>query len=156
MITTPHRRSSSGPVMGRLMGRRALLCAAGAAVAAAMSRPVQAAGFPRAPDWQRQPLWLMMVTSPACHHCAAWKAEIGPGYAASPEGRVAPIFEVDLRGPYPDGLALDRRPWITPSFLLLRNGAELGRIEGYVGQRHFHPVLNDLLTGTGQIRPGGA
>ncbi|MFN3275144.1 MAG: hypothetical protein ACK41U_10765 [Paracoccus sp. (in: a-proteobacteria)] len=150
------RDRRSGPVIDR----RALLC--GAVAAAVMTsvvaggRPAQAAGFAQAPDWSRQPLWLMMVTSPACHHCAAWKAEIGPGYAASPEGRVAPIFEVDLRGPYPDGLALDRRPWITPSFLLLRNGAELGRIEGYVGKRHFHPVLNSLLTGTGQIRPGGA
>lgn len=152
MITLPDRRSPTGPIMGR----RALLCAAGAAVAVTMVAPARAAEFPQAPDWQGQPLWLMMVTSPACHYCAAWKAEIGPGYAASAEGRVAPIFEVDLRGPYPDGLALDRRPWITPSFILLQNGAELGRIEGYVGKHHFHPVLNGLLTETGQIRPDGA
>jgi hypothetical protein len=92
---------------------------------------------------------LMMVTARHCAYCAAWKREIGPGYAASPAGRAAPIFEVDLDGPYPDGLALDRRPWITPSFILLRNGVELGRIEGYVGQRYFYPVLDDLLRKAG-------
>lgn len=100
-------------------------------------------------DWDRQPVQLMMVTARHCAYCAAWKAEIGPGYAASLAGRIAPIFEVDLDGPYPDGLALDRKPWITPSFILLRNGAELGRIEGYVGQRHFHPVLEALLREAG-------
>ena len=33
-----------------------------------------------------------------------------------------------LKGPYPDGLALDRRPWLTPSFILLRGGQEVARV----------------------------
>lgn len=161
LIHGPVCGAIDGRADGPVMGRRALLAGIAACVmagpaSAGGSAEDGAAGFAQAPDWQRQPLWLMMVTSPACHYCAAWKAEIGPGYAASAAGRIAPIFEVDLRGPYPDGLALDRRPWITPSFLLLHKGAELGRIEGYVGQNHFHPVLNSLLNRTGQFRPAPA
>ncbi|MFN3525174.1 MAG: SoxS protein [Paracoccus sp. (in: a-proteobacteria)] len=142
-------------ILGPVIARRSLLCGLAAMPLAGMPGQGRAATFPNAPDWRAAPVWLMMVTSPACHHCAAWKAEIGPGYAASVEGRIAPIFEVDLRGPYPDGLALDRRPWITPSFLLLRHGAELGRIEGYVGKRHFHPVLNSLLVEAGLAPANG-
>lgn len=111
--------------------------------------PLVRAGTAAPLDWDRRPVQLMMVTAPHCAYCAAWKAEIGPGYAASAAGRVAPIFEVDLDGPYPDGLLLDRKPWITPSFILLERGAERGRIEGYVGPRHFHPVLEALLREAG-------
>ena len=91
----------------------------------------------------------MMVESPACHHCRAWHAQIGPGYAASAAGRAAPILHVDVDGPYPDGLALARRPWITPTFVLLSDGSEAGRIEGYVGQRYFYPVLEEMMRGAG-------
>ena len=92
---------------------------------------------------------LMMVESPACHHCRAWHAQIGPGYAASAAGRAAPILHVDVDGPFPDGLALARRPWITPTFVLLSDGSEAGRIEGYVGQRYFYPVLEEMMRGAG-------
>ncbi|RJE80714.1 SoxS protein [Paracoccus sp. JM45] len=91
----------------------------------------------------------MMITEPACLFCRAWRAEIGPGFAASPIGRAAPLFEVDLNGPYPDGLALARRPRLTPSFILLHKGTEVGRIEGYVGQQHFYPALEQMMSQAG-------
>ncbi|WP_265499343.1 thioredoxin domain-containing protein [Paracoccus beibuensis] len=100
-------------------------------------------------DWSAQPLQLMMVSSPYCHFCRAWRAEIAPGYAASPAGRVAPLFDVDVDGPFPDGLALDRRPRITPSFILLDRGTEIGRVEGYVGKHYFHPVLEEMMQRAG-------
>lgn len=114
----------------------------------------QTAGAQGMRDWAAQPWQVMMVGSPACQHCRAWHAEIGPGYGASRAGRAAPLFHVDLQGPYPDGLALDRRPWITPTFVLLRRGVETGRVEGYVGARHFHPVLEDVMRASGLALPG--
>ncbi|MDO5647185.1 SoxS protein [Paracoccus sp. (in: a-proteobacteria)] len=103
----------------------------------------------RATDPRAQPVQLMMVTSRGCYYCAQWEQQIGPGYAASPAGRIAPLFRVDRDGPFPDGLALDRRPWITPTFILLKSGLELSRIEGYVGQNHFYPVLNNVIAQAG-------
>ncbi len=90
-------------------------------------------------------LRLMMVRRPGCVYCAQWDREIGPVYASRPEGRAAPLFMVDVDGPYPDGLALDRRPWLTPSFILLRDGQEVARFEGYPGAERFFEVLRVML-----------
>lgn len=122
--------------------RRGLLALLPAAICIA---PVgMAAAWPR-----RGPFRLLMVTSRGCHHCRAWRDQIGPGFAASPAGRAAPLTEVDIDGPWPDGLALDRRPRLTPSFLLLEGATEIGRVEGYVGARHFHPVLTRMMLDAG-------
>lgn len=129
--------------MSKLSRRTAL------AVVAAMALPRSVMAATGTPDWNAQPLRLMMVTEPACQFCRAWRAEIGPGFATSATGRAAPLFEVDLNGPYPDGLALARRPRLTPSFILLHKGAEVGRIEGYVGQQHFYPVLEQMMAQAG-------
>lgn len=133
--------------MSHILTRRRLMLSA----ACALLPLVATAEEPR--DWSAAPWQLMMVGSPACHFCRAWEAEIGPGYAASPAGRAAPLFHVDVDGPYPDGLALARRPWITPTFVLLRDGSEVGRVEGYVGKRHFHPVLGQVMRDAG-LDPG--
>lgn len=122
---------------------------------AVLAVPFAAHAAPFRPDWQARPLQLMMVTSPACHFCRLWREEIGPGYPGSAAGRLAPIFEVDVAGPFPDGLALDRRPRLTPSFILLERGIEIGRVEGYVGRRHFYPVLGEVMARAGLILPEG-
>ncbi|MDO5611650.1 MAG: SoxS protein [Paracoccus sp. (in: a-proteobacteria)] len=115
-------------------------------VAAGLTVPAQAADSAHRIDWTAAPMRLMLVERPGCQWCAAWRAEIGPGYAASPQGRAAPLLAVDLDGPFPDGLALDRRAWLTPTFILLHRGQELGRIEGYPGAQHFYPALTGLLS----------
>ncbi|MBK4214664.1 SoxS protein [Paracoccus caeni] len=89
----------------------------------------------------------MMFERKGCLYCLAWKRQIGPGYAESAAGRVAPLVVVDMDGPYPDGLALARRPVVTPTFVLMRNGMELGRIEGYSRPDAFYPALETLLAG---------
>lgn len=102
-----------------------------------------------APDWQAQPLRLMFVERAGCIYCARWDAEIGPGFARSDEGRAAPLLRVDIDGPWPDGIVLDSRPAITPTFILLQRGIELGRVEGYVGADYFYPVLIDMMQDAG-------
>ncbi len=134
----------------RVASRRMVL---GGLAALALFLPADAA--PLRPDWKVRPLQMMMVTSPACHFCRLWREEIGPDYAASAAGRMAPIFEVDVAGPFPDGLALDRRPRLTPSFILLDRGTEIGRVEGYVGKRHFYPVLEEMMQRAGLDLPQG-
>lgn len=88
---------------------------------------------------------LIMVDSPTCGYCARWRKEILPGYAANPTGRKLPLTIVPLDGPWPDGLALARAPYITPTFLLIENRAEIARIEGYPGVRHFWPTVDEML-----------
>lgn len=96
---------------------------------------------------------LIMVEQPGCWYCARWKAEVMPGYAQTAEGRAAPLRMVMLDGPWPDGLALDRRPVLTPTFILVSGGKELSRLEGYPGKDHFLPVLAQMLAEAGVGRP---
>ena len=105
------------------------------------------------PDWNVRSLRLMLVSEKDCEFCRAWRREIAPGFAGSGAGRTAPLFEVDMNGPYPDGLALAGRPRVTPSFILLDRGSEIGRIEGYVGATDFYPVLERMMAGAGADLP---
>ncbi len=136
---------SPGPDLCR---RRLLL-----AGAAALALPGLARAADLRLDWTARPLQLVMITTPGCYYCRMWRKEIGPGFAASPAGHVAPLVEVDLAGPFPDGLVFSRRPRLTPSFILMDHGTEIGRVEGYVGARHFYPVLEDMMRRAGLILP---
>ncbi len=104
-----------------------------------------------APVWAAAsgPVQLIMVVQRGCIYCAAWRREVGPGYGASRAGRVVPILEVDINGPWPDGLALARNPHLTPTFILVRGGLELGRIEGYPGPQPFYAELAQMLKDAG-------
>jgi thioredoxin-related protein len=88
---------------------------------------------------------LVMVEQRGCEWCARWNAEIAPAYPNTSEGRFAPLVRVDLRA-LPDDLEVSRRVTFTPTFLLVQDGREIARIEGYPGEDFFWPVLNDLLT----------
>lgn len=142
--------------MPRTTDRRALLRAALLAGGMVMlGRPVAAragGAGPIAPnrvDWTAAPVRLLMVEAKGCIYCAAWRREIGPGYPASSEGRAAPLLVVDRDGPWPDGIALERRPTITPTFVLLRDGMELSRLEGYPGDQFFYPLIAGMLAREG-------
>lgn len=93
---------------------------------------------------------LLMVEQPGCIYCARWDAEVGPEYPITEEGRAAPLRKVDLRAPLPDGVRLNSPPVFTPTFILLVDGVEQGRIEGYPGEDFFWPLLNGLLREAGK------
>lgn len=142
------------------IARRSVLRTAAGAAAAALVMPGALLAAPIAAeriDWVRAPLRLMMVAARGCPDCAAWRREIGPGYAGSLAGRQAPLMLVDIDGPWPDGLVLGTRPRLTPSFVLLHRGAEVARLEGYAGPSRFQADLGDLLRATraGAHRKGG-
>lgn len=88
---------------------------------------------------------LVMVEEPGCIWCARWDDEIAPGYGRTPEGRFAPLRRVDIRA-LPGGLRLDRRVAFTPTFLLVEDGRELARLEGYPGRHFFWPLLGRMLS----------
>lgn len=90
-------------------------------------------------------LELVMVEQPGCLYCAQWDAEIGPGYARSDEGRAAPLRRIQLRADLPPDLTFVAPAVFTPTFVLVRDGREIGRIEGYPGAHFFWPLLSDLL-----------
>ncbi len=87
---------------------------------------------------------LVMVEQAGCHWCAQWNAEIGHVYPKTEEGQRAPLRRVDLRD-LPEDITFASRPVFTPTFVLVHDGQELGRMEGYAGDEFFWFLLGQLL-----------
>ncbi|MCB1520316.1 MAG: hypothetical protein KDJ37_07055 [Hyphomicrobiaceae bacterium] len=83
-----------------------------------------------------------MVEEEGCGFCLRWHAEVGPGYPLSDEGRRAPLVQRDRHSA--DAASYGRLVY-TPTFILLRDGVERGRIVGYPGADFFWSLLTDLM-----------
>lgn len=88
---------------------------------------------------------LLMFEEVGCVWCARWNAEVGPEYPITPEGLAAPLRRLDIHDPIPEDLTLTSRPRFTPTFILVENGNEIGRIEGYPGEDFFWGLLARLI-----------
>jgi protein-disulfide isomerase len=88
---------------------------------------------------------LVMFESAGCPYCARWNREIAPIYPKTAEGRRAPLRRVDFAGPRPADLAAIPNVVYTPTFVLLEDGKEVGRIVGYSGDEIFWSLLIELF-----------
>ena len=88
---------------------------------------------------------LLMFEEEGCIWCAKWNSEISEIYPKTQEGRTAPLIRLDVHDAIPDTLALKSRPFYTPTFVVVDNGVEIGRIEGYPGEDFFWGLLNRIL-----------
>ncbi|MCS6779183.1 MAG: thioredoxin family protein [Geminicoccaceae bacterium] len=88
---------------------------------------------------------LVMFGGRGCAWCARFDAEIAPVYAKTEEGRRAPLRRVELEAGTPDGLVLAAPVRFTPTFVLVDEGREVGRIQGYPGEDFFWGLLGTLL-----------
>lgn len=89
---------------------------------------------------------LVMVEEKGCVWCARWNDEIAPIYPKTDAGKAAPLRRVDIRSDLPEDLTFDRKPRFTPTFVLMIDGQEVSRIEGYPGEDFFWGVLEKMMT----------
>jgi len=94
-------------------------------------------------------LELLMFEQPGCVYCAKWNEDVGPEYPLTNEGVAAPLRRLQLRDPLPQDIALVSHPVFTPTFVLVLDGVEAGRIEGYPGEDFFWPLLADMIAKSG-------
>ena len=87
---------------------------------------------------------LVMFRRDGCSHCAAWDRDIGPIYSKSEMAVRAPLRMVDLDRDRP-AISLAGPVIYTPTFVLVDQGREVGRIEGYPGDHFFWGLLERLL-----------
>ncbi len=94
-------------------------------------------------------LELVMFERSGCVWCLRWDKEVSAGYLASPEGQRAPLRRVSLdrgnAGARPGDMALTPPVFYTPTFVLIDNGRELGRITGYTDNATFWGLLERIL-----------
>ena len=88
---------------------------------------------------------LVMFERPGCAWCQAFDREIAAVYSKTNEGRRAPLRRVDIRGPLPDDLSFVTAERLTPLFVLVDKGREIGRIRGYPGEELFWWQLDQLM-----------
>ena len=88
---------------------------------------------------------LLMFEEKHCPWCEQWNEDIGVVYHKTDEGKRAPLRRVDIFDPLPDDIELASRPRYTPTFVLVDQGHEVGRIEGYPGEDFFWGLLGQLL-----------
>lgn len=88
---------------------------------------------------------LLMLEQPGCVWCARFDVEIAPAWPKTAEGKRAPLRRVDITERWPadlEGIAKER---FTPTFVLVEDGREVGRLRGYVGDEFFWYRIGELL-----------
>ena len=98
-----------------------------------------------------------MFVEAGCPWCARWDREVGEAYAHSEEGHIAPLRRIDISMARRTGLRLAGAVTVTPTFVLVEEGIEVGRIIGYPGADFFWGMLGELiarLPATAPRRPG--
>lgn len=94
------------------------------------------------PAWAE--MYLLMAEEHGCLWCERWDEEISAIYPKTAEGRAAPLRRFDVHGEAPD-VSFATRVHYTPTFILVRDGEELGRIEGYPGEDFFWGLLSVMF-----------
>lgn len=92
---------------------------------------------------------LLMAEEHGCYWCERWNEEIAHIYPKTAEGRSAPLERYNLHDGTPEGITLEKRVAFTPTFLLIEDGKEVGRIEGYPGEDFFWGLLTMVFERAG-------
>lgn len=92
---------------------------------------------------------LLMGEEPGCVWCARWNEEIAPIYPKTDEGKSAPLVRFDITEEIPTDVTFSRPVSITPTFIVLVDGVEQTRLEGYPGEDFFWGILGQMLTDAG-------
>ena len=92
---------------------------------------------------------LFMAEEHGCAWCARWDEEISEAYPNTAEGKAAPLVRFDLHGEAPENVTFAQRVRFTPTFILVEDGVEVGRIEGYPGEDFFWGLLSMMLADAG-------
>ena len=88
---------------------------------------------------------LVMFERAGCAWCETFDREIAPIYGKTDEGLRAPLRHVDTARPAPPDLAFIDIERLTPVFVLVDRGREIGRIRGYPGEDFFWGLLSVLV-----------
>ena len=93
---------------------------------------------------------LVVFERAGCPWCVRWEDEVGGVYGKTAEGRRAPLRRVDVARGMPDDLKQIKPVVFTPTFVLVEDGQEVGRIEGYSDNAFFYAYLEGLI---GKLKP---
>lgn len=88
---------------------------------------------------------LIMVEEQGCVWCARWNKEISHIYPKTNVGKAAPLQRIDIHAARPEGMTFASKLHFTPTFVLMIDGQEASRLEGYPGEDFFWGLLEKML-----------
>jgi hypothetical protein len=89
---------------------------------------------------------LLMFERDGCVWCQRWDREIGPVYDKTAEAKLLPLRRINTESLVAQGITLASPVHYTPTFVVVDNGREIGRITGYVNDDAFWGLLAALAT----------
>ncbi len=88
---------------------------------------------------------LVFFYAVGCPVCARWDKEVGSIYDKTDEAKRLPLRRQDLHKKRPADLTFIKGVVFTPTFVLVEDGKELGRIVGYVSDYFFWGQIDGLI-----------
>jgi hypothetical protein len=89
---------------------------------------------------------LVMFERDGCVWCQRWDREIGPVYDRTAEAKMLPLRRINTGSQTAGGITLASPVRYTPTFVVVDNGREVGRITGYLNDDAFWGLLAVLAT----------
>jgi thioredoxin-related protein len=96
---------------------------------------------------------LLMFERNGCVWCARWNREIAPVYDKTDEAKLLPLRRIDMDRDKSPGVALASPVRFTPTFLIVDNGREIGRITGYMNDESFWSLLGKYAARLSNSQP---
>lgn len=87
---------------------------------------------------------LLIFERDGCVWCQRWEREVGPIYDKTAETKVLPLRRINVDREKARGVTLASPVRYTPTFVVVDNGREVGRITGYISDDAFWGLLGKL------------
>ena len=87
---------------------------------------------------------LVMFERAGCVWCQRWDRAIAPIYGKTDEAKLLPLRRIDIDRQSADGIVLAAPVRFTPTFVVVDQGREVGRIIGYANDESFWGLLAKL------------
>lgn len=91
-------------------------------------------------------LQLVVMETPDCIYCSIFRRDVLPSYQISERGKDMPVRFVDVNDVPKTGIELQSPIDILPTFVIVKDNREIGRIPGYMGPEDFFHSINYLLS----------
>ena len=89
---------------------------------------------------------LVMFESAGCIYCQRWERDVGRLYDKTAEAKILPLRRIDISRQSVSGVTLSEPVHYTPTFVVVDQGREVGRIEGFINDGSFWGLLDELAT----------
>jgi thioredoxin-like negative regulator of GroEL len=88
---------------------------------------------------------IVVFEAENCTYCSAFRSQILPNYRQSPRNVELPVRFVDVNATGVDKMKLIAPIQMVPTVVMMKNGQEVDRIQGYTGPELFHQLVTKML-----------